>query len=315
MSRTGFCSNKDSTTIANRSKLEVLAFTDPVCTWCWGSEPLLRKLLVWFGDQIRITPVMGGLVKDIREFCDQANRIGGDPEGSNAQIASHWLQASERHGMPVRVDGFKMLDSKVVTTWPQNIAYKAVQLCNPELASKFLRRMREASAAEARQIGRREVLIEPASEVGVDLAAFIGCLNDGSAERAFHEDLTMTRHHGVRSFPTFLIRSSARDILLRGYQSFGAFKAVIDCVADLEARPPQKTEEAVLNFLRVHGRAAPVELMSVFDVSLAELDALLKNLITERRIRQAPAGNGVFWEPVPEGLSCDSVTGVCETSS
>ena len=111
--------------------------------------------------------------------------------------------------MPVRVDGFNMFDSEVVSTWPQNIAYKAAQLCNPELASKFLRRMREASAAEARQIGRREVLIELASEVGVDLAAFMGHLDDGSAEgvpRRPHDDPTLWRRRelaSARNMPRF----------------------------------------------------------------------------------------------------------------
>lgn len=23
---------------------EIIEFTDPVCTWCWGSEAVLRKL-------------------------------------------------------------------------------------------------------------------------------------------------------------------------------------------------------------------------------------------------------------------------------
>ena len=60
--------------------LELLAFTDPVCTWCWGSEPVLRKLRRWYGDQLHIRYLMGGLVEDIRTFYDRANAIGGDPE-------------------------------------------------------------------------------------------------------------------------------------------------------------------------------------------------------------------------------------------
>jgi hypothetical protein len=43
----------------------------------------------------------------------------GDPDGSNAQIAKHWLEASERHGMPVRTDGFRLDSwSEVISrTW------------------------------------------------------------------------------------------------------------------------------------------------------------------------------------------------------
>jgi putative protein-disulfide isomerase len=104
--------------------------------------------------------VMGGLVKDIRSFHDSTNDIGGNPERSNLQIARHWLKASERHGMPVRTDGFRLFTAETVSTYPQNIDFKAAELTNPLLASRYLRRMREASATEARKTGRREVLIE-----------------------------------------------------------------------------------------------------------------------------------------------------------
>jgi hypothetical protein len=32
--------------------VEIIEYTDPYCTWCWGSEPVLRKLLYVYGDQI-----------------------------------------------------------------------------------------------------------------------------------------------------------------------------------------------------------------------------------------------------------------------
>jgi putative protein-disulfide isomerase len=107
--------------------IEMLAFTDPVCTWCWGSEPVLRKLQAYYGDAVHIRYVMGGLVKDIRAFYDNANDIGGDPEQSNAQIARHWLEASARHGMPVQIEGFRLFTAATTSTYPQNIAAKAAE--------------------------------------------------------------------------------------------------------------------------------------------------------------------------------------------
>ena len=132
--------------------MEILAFTDPVCTWCWGSEPVLRKLEVWYGRQVNIRYLMGGLVEDIRAFYDRANDIGGDPERSNAQIARHWLEASERHGMPVRTDGFRLFSADTVSTYPQNIAFKAAQLTDPERAARYLRRLREARYIRSRRV-------------------------------------------------------------------------------------------------------------------------------------------------------------------
>jgi len=108
--------------------IEIIEFTDPVCTWCWGSEPVLRKLETRYGEQVKISYIMGGLVQDITSFYDSHNDIGGDPDRSNMNIAKHWVEASERHGMPVKSEGFKLFSREHPSTYPQNIAYKAAQM-------------------------------------------------------------------------------------------------------------------------------------------------------------------------------------------
>lgn len=293
--------------------LELLAFTDPVCTWCWGSEPVLRALECRFGSRLRIVYVMGGLVKDIREFRDDRNGIGGDPEKSNAAIARHYIDASNRHGMPVDVEHFHLFSAGVFSTYPQNIAYKAAQLSNPELADRYLRRIREAHAAEGRKTGLRDVLVELASEAGLDLAAFLGALDDGSAERAFRADLALTTRYGVRGFPTFLVRFQGRETLIRGYQSLASMMAVIhSCTGGtLIPRAPEKTAEALLDYLSLYSRAAPVELAVNFGLADAELAALLSSLETTGRIRRVTAGNGYFVEAAAPVVVCDPLTGLC----
>jgi len=293
--------------------IEILAFTDPVCTWCWGNEPALRKLEVCYGDAVRLRYVMGGLVRDIRAFYDGANGIGGDPEQSNAQIARHWLEASARHGMPVRVDGFRLFSADTTSTYPQNIAFKAAELTDGARAPRYLRRIREASAAEARETGRQDVLIELASETGLDLPAFIGHLSDGSAEAAFRGDLETTRRYGVRGFPTFLLRRAGREVLLRGYQEFRAMQAVIGSLTGgaLQAQAPESGPEGVAAFIGRSGRVAPVEVATVFGLSPEESDIILGALAAERRVRRVAAGNGCFWELDPRGSSCGLDGGVC----
>jgi len=49
-----------------------------------------------------------------------------------------------------------------------------------DLANGFSRRMREASAAEARQTNKTEVLIELVAEIGLDVAKFVERFSDGS---------------------------------------------------------------------------------------------------------------------------------------
>src|SRR6266536_102286 len=141
-------------------QVHITAFTDPACTWCWGSEPILRALETRLGDQVRIRSVMGGLVKDIRAFMDTANGIGGDPERSNARVAAHWLEASERNGMPVKAEGFRLFTDQDNSTWPICEAYEAARLQGEAVGGRYLRRLREATASEARWTNRIEVQAE-----------------------------------------------------------------------------------------------------------------------------------------------------------
>jgi putative protein-disulfide isomerase len=293
--------------------IEVIEFTDPVCTWCWGSEPILRKLETRYGDQLKIKFVMGGLVKDIREFYDRFNDIGGDPERSNNQIVEHWLEASKTHCMPVRSEGFNLFSNNYPSSYPQNIAYKAAQMESEEKANRFLRRMRAATAAEGKQTNRKEVLIGLASEVGLDISKFIERLSNGSAEAAFEEDLKTTQRYGTKGFPTFLVRYLEKEVLLKGYQSFDAFKSVIKVLSGdtIKEVIPYKSEENVLEFIRKHGQVAPIEIQLSFDFSNKEVWVVIESSSGRNLIEVVPAGNGYFIKLRNNTLSCDSSSGSC----
>lgn len=294
-------------------QVRVTAFTDPACTWCWGSEPVLRAVETRFGDQVQVRPVMGGLVKDIRAFMDTANGIGGNPERSNAQIAAHWLEASSRHGMPVKTEGFRMFTDQDVSTWPMCEAYEAARLVDEGLAARYLRRLREANAAEALQTNLVEVQAELAAEVGLDVGRFLGALRDGSARAAFQADLAETARHGVRGFPAFLFEGERR-MMVPGYLPYEGFREVLGVVSGgklVETTPP-KTVEAVVDFVRRHGRVADREITVTFGLSDPEWAALAPAFLGAAGIELEPAGNGRFLRVRGSAAgSCDPTTGAC----
>jgi len=131
-------------------RIIITNFTDPVCVWCWGTEPVFRALETQYPDQIEFRYIAGGLVDDIDHFTDASNGINGGSDGANAQIMTHWLEAADRHGMPIKAEGFHLFSKEYSSTYPQNIAYKAAQIADPEKADAFLRRMREATLVEAK---------------------------------------------------------------------------------------------------------------------------------------------------------------------
>jgi predicted DsbA family dithiol-disulfide isomerase len=297
------------------TQVRITAFTDPACTWCWGSEPMLRAVETRYGEQVQVRPVMGGLVKDIRAFMDTANGIGGGAERSNAQIAAHWLEASARHGMPVRTEGFRMFTDQDVSTWPMCEAYEAARLVDERLAARYLRRLREANAAEALQTNRVEVQAELAAEVGLDVARFLSALRDGTAREAFQADLAETARNRVRGFPAFLFEGERR-MMVPGYLPWEGFREILETVSGgglVETAPP-RTAEAIADFIRRHGRAADREITVTFGLSEQEWRDLEPGVLAAAGIEAEPAGNGRFLvaRSVAVG-TCDAATGVCTT--
>jgi predicted DsbA family dithiol-disulfide isomerase len=278
--------------------VEIIEFTDPYCTWCWGSEPILRKLKWVFGDQIRVSYKMGGLVKDIKGFYDPLNQIGG--EFWYLQVANHWLEASSLHGMPVNTKQFSEYHQEFTSTWPANIATKAAEMQNKELAWKYLRRLREAAAAEARPIHRLEEQLKLAKEVGLDEKKMKEDIESGKAYEEFMKDIGECQKRGITGFPTFLIRrlKDNFETIRVGYMDYSEFKKILEKITNkgLKEKKIELSEKEALNFIKHYEKVATQEIAVLFDISKNEAFSFLKSLESKDLIESQKAGNDYFWK-------------------
>lgn len=283
--------------MATSHTLEVTEYTDPYCTWCWGSEPILRKIEEVYGDQVKISFKMGGLVADMSTFRDASNGIGG-PKWY-AHVADHWLDASHRHGMPVDGQIFFDLKDTNFSTYPASIAYKLAQFQDEALANKFLRRMREAAAAERGAIHRLDVQVELVEKVGLNPDQFTRDIESGKAREAFEEDLEERRKREVRVFPTFLIRNlrDNRELTLKSYQQFGNFVEAFRLLAGDAVQPDftKASKDSIFAFVLKHTKVAPKEISEVFMIGEKEIDEYLVSFISNGTIQKIRVGNGYFY--------------------
>jgi predicted DsbA family dithiol-disulfide isomerase len=277
--------------------IEIIEFTDPYCTWCWGSEPILRKLKWVYGEQIRISYKMGGLVKDINEFYDPINNIGG--ELWYLQVADHWLEASSKHGMPVDIRQFTEYHKEFKSTWPANIAVKAAELQDRNLAWKYLRRLREAAAAEAIPIHRLEEQLRLAEECGLDVFKMKEDIESGRAYEEFMKDIRECEEREITGFPTFIIRRLKYNFetIRIGYMRYPMFKEILEKLSnELKERKIELSEKEALNFIRYWGRVATQEIATLFNISKYQAYSLLKEIESKGLIESQKAGNDYFWK-------------------
>ena len=276
------------------NRIKIYQFTDPVCVWCWGNEPVIRALDYLYGNKIDIEFVMGGLIEDITTLYDLSGPKNTIISRANEIIANNWIAASVRHGMPVNVEDMSLFSERYPSSFPQNIAYEAAKRINPTVAKKFLRRIREATFIEQRRTSQMDVLVELATEVGFDAAQFIDEYTTGSASGDFMQERMKCRRNGITGFPSYLIREGSTKIILGGYQNLSTLHTVIGRLSGGKLRPRKvgPSQANLMDFIQRYETVYPVEIEVAFALDRARTDLMISELIKTKKIMSQNVGNG-----------------------
>lgn len=294
------------------SKLILTQYTDPMCSWCYGTEPALKKLSFLMGDQIEVHYVLGLMLPDPAQMLG----TGEAAQIRLAQVKAHLNQefhsVEKRTGMPFSMRHLSDMQVSDFTTLPMSLAYEAVKLINEDKANLFLARMREATHADERMTGRFEVLLELVREQGVDTEEYQKHLEDGSAKQALEEDLVKCRRLGVSGFPTILLECDGKQGVISGYQTYDRLLAAVNQISNgtVEVQEKEASFENVCAFIAQFERVAKNELKLAFNLNEDSLAGIVEKLTASGAYARENRGDSYFIRQLPV-MSCDPVTGVC----
>jgi protein-disulfide isomerase-like protein with CxxC motif len=159
--------------------VRVTYITDPACAASWGVEPMVRRLMAEFGDQLRFRFVMGGLA---REWGP----------GDHPDMIVTWLDWADRSRMPF--DPLIWRDAPLRSSYPASMAMKAAADQSPEDGGyAYLRALREGIFCFRRKLDTTDALVELAGQVGLDVKRFRLDLASSTAVESFGADLDIAR--------------------------------------------------------------------------------------------------------------------------
>ena len=276
-------------------RTQVVWYTDPHNVWCWGFEPMMRRLEVVYPDVVAVDVRMGGLFEDFTPVREQWARMSGGRW--TASVRTFFDAVATQHRMPMDAERMMSAVDDFSSTWPACIAAKAAELQGRDLGRRYLRALREAWCLDGRGIHRTAVQTEVAKEAGLDVDAFTKVLEDGSAERAFRADREECERLEVTGFPTFEISRGEASARLNGWQPWEVFEDVMRQVdPGLVGKTIAPTEASVAEVLRRYDRCATREVAAVLGVPDDDAEILLEELEGHGHVLRRVVGTGLVWE-------------------
>lgn len=204
------------------AKVNILYFSDPLCSYCWGSEIILRTIKEEFEDDISIEYRMGGLMPDWSMF-------DGKEEGP-ALVANHWAEAS--HHIGFIIDGEVWREDPPASSYPPSIAFRAAMLQGEEKGFRFYNIMREGFFHRKVNIAKRENLIKAAEAASLNIEIFKRDL-EGKGKEEFENDLKLAASLEVDLFPTYIFSNArGKRVRLAGFIGYDQLSRTIKDLLD-----------------------------------------------------------------------------------
>ena len=268
--------------------IEIVEYTDPCCSWAWGSEPKLRSLRWRFGHQVAWRIVMGGLVDDASSVYE-----GMDDAEAGRRLARYWSRVTELTGMPYPA----RLQWPPLTSHRMGQAVRAAFFQGDDAGRAMLRALREAIFVVGRPADTWERILDVAMTVeGLDTVAFARDLRSPAAEAAYELDWTETRKpndfvrslegdwpgigdvkrdgdHERYAFPTVIVRGAGSERTLPGWIAMEEYEsALVDVGVDFDDQRPLP---AASDALTTYGLLAPAELSALSGTDDVPPDAVM----------------------------------------
>ncbi|MFT7245646.1 MAG: putative DsbA family dithiol-disulfide isomerase [Candidatus Azotimanducaceae bacterium] len=230
--------------------VEIIEYTDPLCSIAWGTEPFKRKLQWRFGEKLNWRPVMAGLCKDnstVKMFQPWDCFTAGQ------QYLKVWKRVTGITGMPYPED----LRYMAVTTGPPCLLVKAAELQGSDMAEKVLRRFRESVffyGTPVDSVDQAAVALEGIP--GLDIERLLNDAKNEDVKAAYLADWEETRDpndyvrglaeteedhlkggmmfsegHERYSLPTFIFKGPAGERTVPGYRPYAEYEEALEAVA------------------------------------------------------------------------------------
>jgi putative protein-disulfide isomerase len=191
----------------------LLYFADTMCSWCYGFEPEMQRVLAELGESVELLLFAGGLRPFTREPMTPDLRL---------KLTSAYARIGAITGR-VFAPAWQTRDAFIYDTEPASRAVVTMRNLAPGQEYAFMAAVQQAFYAGGEDITTTAVLARHAEVFGVSQAAFIEAFESETMRQTTLADFQVAQKFGIDGFPTIVLhrRGSAGEaelvLIAQGY--------------------------------------------------------------------------------------------------
>jgi predicted DsbA family dithiol-disulfide isomerase len=214
--------------IEDPAAVELVLYHDVLCSWCYVADARLEYLRDEYGPMVRWR---------LRPYPLRPDQQVPDRKERSIHARHFRRLAREPEGKGVKADLWTGNDPPS-SSLPPLVALEAALPQGPEAQRALLKAMRRKAFVEGINIARRDVQLELAAQVGLDVARFGERLDDQRLENAVNASVEEAEDLGIKGVPALVIDG---EWLMQGCRDLSDYRSVIDKylrerVADAQVR-------------------------------------------------------------------------------
>jgi len=172
---------------------------DPMCSWCWGFEPVRQQLFNLLADKIKIRRLVGGLAPDSNAPM---------PEEMQAYLKQTWQRIQRTiPGTEFNFEFWEKCQPRR-STYPSCRAVIAARIQGQAYDELMSYQIQTAYYLEANNPSDDAILIKCAKALNLDVGRFESDLHSLSVNKTLSAELSLARMMGANSFPSLVVEKN-----------------------------------------------------------------------------------------------------------
>ena len=282
------------------SDIRLTTFTDPMMGLSYESEPMYRKLETHFANKITLNYKMALLVRNVYDLVNEEDlKVSNEYAISNYNKGLAKIYKSEEmiSNMPINMTNFNLFSVENISSYPLNLAYKAVEIIDKSVAERFLYNLRFATIVECKKTLDFNVILDVVKDTGIDKNKFIEMYHSSKVKKLLDYDYLIAKNLNIRLLPAYCLQIGNRNVLIKKLIDYDGIVDLISKMSNKKVKPNivHFTLDDFKILLNKHPIISPIEVMEAYD--FRSIDDVKKNIgpmIVNNEIEIKEVHNGWF---------------------